>query len=299
MVWLGVKRLGKKLGFKKTDTETLGFVENIFVKIADRMGMKTAEIIFPELNENDQAYIVRLFGENKVKEYRWINNGIFIIFRENFLPYSVRKINNLIVLLSDYFKSKYSMEHKCQNCGKNNTGEIYYTKDGSKYLCGDCLNDIESELYEERVNYDQIPSNYFIGFLGSMLFSIPGILLTVIFFIFLKNIASVSALLYVFLAKIGYEKFKGKLTWFGSMIISFSGIVMTVIGIIISYVVLIISQTKTFNKLFEIMQMPEIQRELSINIISALFLSLIVIVINFLQIRKDWPFPKIKKAKEM
>jgi hypothetical protein len=69
----------EEIRFKKTDTEVLGFVKNIFVKIADRREMKTAEIIFPDfpdIDENDKAYIVELFGENNVKEYNWINNRL-------------------------------------------------------------------------------------------------------------------------------------------------------------------------------------------------------------------------------
>jgi hypothetical protein len=299
MVWLGIKRIGKKLGFRKTDTEALGFVGNIFAKIADRMGMKTLEIIFPSFDDNDKEFVLKFFAENKIKEYDWKQDGVLIIFRENFLPYSVKKIHNIIISISNYFGNKYPLEHKCQNCGQLNEGDIYFIKDDSKYLCNSCLDDITNKLHEEKIKDDQLPSNYLMGFLGSIIFPIPGILLTIILFVFLNKIAAMSALLYITLAKLGYTKFKGKLTQFGSIIISCSGILMTAIGIVVSYIVCIVFQIKTFDGIFDILKIPEVQNELAFNIKFALFLSLIVIIINLFQMKKEWSFPKIKRAKEI
>jgi hypothetical protein len=300
MVCLGIKKLGENLGLEKTDSEAVGFVKNIYVKIADRIGMKTVEIIFPEFTEDDKEILEQVFNENKVKEFNLFKDGVTIIFRESFLPYPIKKIHSLINIIVEYFNGKYPLlGKKCQNCGQFKKGANYYTKDGSKYLCDNCLNEIERKLNEEKINYDLIPKNYCLGILGSVLFSVPGILLTLIIFIFTRKIAAVSVLLYLLLAEIGYRKFKGKMTIFGAVIISSSGIIMIFIGIIVSYILSIAFQMKTFDGLWEMLNMPEIQKELSLNIILALLISLICIILNLFQLKKRWSFPKIKKTKRI
>jgi hypothetical protein len=220
MVWLGIKKLGKQLNLQKSTSEALGIVKNSFVKIADRMGMKTLEIIFPENNEEDMENIIKILKNNKIKEYNFMENGISIIYRESFVPYSIKKIRILVDFITDYFYKKYpNIIHKCHKCHTTTEANIYYSNNGSIYLCDNCLKEIENKIYEEKLNYTMIPSNYIFGFIGALFFSIPGIIITTLFFIFLKGITACSGLSYVVLGKIGYQKFKGKMTPIGAIII--------------------------------------------------------------------------------
>jgi hypothetical protein len=300
MVWLGIKKLGRALRFKRTDAEALGFVENTFVKIADRMGMKTLEMIFPEFDEADRERVEAVFKEYKVKEHSWGVKAVTVTFRENFAPYSVKKIQEIINAVAGYIKEKYPREEpKCQHCGNSANGEVYYTKNESLYLCENCRDEWENKLREEKDAFDRLPEHYFPGLAGALLFAIPGIIVTVLFFVFLQSIAAVSTVLYIFLAKKGYVKFKGKPNQFGALIISFAGVLMTVAGIAVSFVALIVKETKSFERIFEILKIPEVQQEISRNVVSALILSSVFLAINWFTMKKEWSFSELKKAEEI
>jgi hypothetical protein len=140
------------------------------------------------------------------------------------------------------------------------------------------------------------------GFIGALLFSIPGIIVTVIFFVFLDRLAAVSALIYVVLASKGYKMFKGKVSPIGALITILVGIIMIGIGMFVAYAVLIFKELKAvdFDMLMFILGMPEVGRELLMNIVLSYVISGIYIVVQLFQMMKEWKFSKtIKEAREI
>jgi hypothetical protein len=300
MVWLGIKKLGKSLNFKQAGSEAAGLVENIFVKIAGRRNMKTLEIIFPEFSENDKGNLAALFKENKVKEYAWIDRGVRITFREYFIPYSVKKMGALIEAAAAYAKKTYpTLEQSCHTCHSATKADIYYVNDSCFYICEKCLGELEDRLHKEEANDLMVPTNYLAGFLGALLFSIPGIILTVVMFNFLNIVAAISSIAYIYLAKIGYKKFEGKINGFGSFIVSGVGILMPAAGFFAGYSLLIYRIVRSFEIVGEVFKVPEVQRELGMNILIALMVSSVFIVINLLRTYGEWSRRVLKKAKDL
>jgi hypothetical protein len=72
MLWPGLKKLGKELQLKRTDSEVVGKVQNCFVKVYDGMNMKVLEIFVPEINDSDKEYMIKILGTKKVKNYEWL-----------------------------------------------------------------------------------------------------------------------------------------------------------------------------------------------------------------------------------
>jgi hypothetical protein len=297
MLWPGIKKLGRELHFKRTESEIVGMLENCFVKMYDGKNMKVVELYVPELDDFDKEIVVDKLQLNKIKKYTWVTNGIKIIFSEYFRPYSIKKIRNILNEITSYFSKKYPNDNpKCHKCNIQKKSDIYCIGNESMYLCDDCLREYENNMHETSFEYQQIPTNYFTGFIGALLFSIPGVILTIILFVFLNTLGAVSALLYVVLGIKGYKKFKGKITPFGAFIIIGVGLIMTSIGVITAYSILILKEiikeinTIDFGILIEIFKLPEIQRELMQNLILAYLVSGVFFILQFFQMKKEWHY---------
>jgi rubrerythrin len=303
MLWPGIKKLGKELGLKRTNSEVVGTLKNCFVKMYDGMNMKVLEIYPPEADDADKEHISGLLKQNKVKQHDWLNNGVKIIFQEYIRPYSMKKIKNILSVIVEYFEHKYPDTIPiCQKCYDQKEAGVYYVGNESNYLCADCLRKFKKDLDNEHWEYQQLPTNYLKGFIGALLFSIPGIIVTVIFFVFLDRLAAISALIYVVLATKGYKMFKGKVSPIGALITILVGIIMIAIGMFVAYSVLIFKELKAvdFDMLMFILGMPEVGRELLMNIVLSYVISGIYIVVQLFQMMKEWKFSKtIKEAREI
>jgi hypothetical protein len=303
MIWPGIKKLGKELGFKRTNSQISGTLKNCFVKMYDGHNLKVLEIYPPELDDADKEYVLNILNQNKIKKNEWENNGVKIIFQEYIRPYSIVKIKNILFTIVEHFEQKYPDKiPNCQKCANQKEADVYSVGNESIYLCPDCLRKYKTDLDNEYLEYQQLPTNYLSGFLGALLFSLPGIIVTVLFFVFLDRLAAISALLYVVLGAKGYKTFKGKVSPFGAFIIIAVGIIMIGIGTLVAYSVLIFKEFKMvdIDLLMEILEIPEIQRELWINIAISYVVSAFYIVFQLLQMMKEWKFSKnIEKAKSI
>lgn len=291
MLWPGIKKLGKELQLKRTDLEVVGMVKNCLVKMYDGNNMKVLELLFPATNDIDKEFLTNILAQNKIKKYDWLTNGIRIIFTELIKPYSMLKIKTILLSITDYFEKTYPDDKPlCDKCSMEKNADIYYVGNSSFYLCDDCLDQYKSDMRNADWEYKQIPTNYLSGFIGATLFSIPGILATVLFFIFLNRIAALSAMLYVYLGIKGYSKFKGKITPIGVSIIILSGLIMVGIGIFIAYSALIIKTLGSFNinMLIDILKIPDVQRELMTNLIMSYVVSGIFFIFQLFQMMKEW-----------
>jgi hypothetical protein len=303
MLWPGIKKFGKELGLKRTNSQVVGTLKNCFIKMYDGNNIKVLEIFPPEMDDTDKEHIVNILNQNKIKKNEWQDNGVKIIFQEYIRPYSIVKIKNILFAIVEYFEQKYPDKIPgCHKCGNQRESDVYDIGNTSIFLCPDCLRKYKTDLDNKYLEYQQLPTNYLSGFFGALLFSLPGIVVTVLFFVFLDRLAAISALLYVVLGIKGYKTFKGKISPFGAFIIIAVGMLMVGIGTLVAYSVLIFKEIKMFNIdiLMEILKMPEIQRELWINIVISYVVSGFFIVFQLFQMIKGWKFSKIiEKAKNI
>jgi hypothetical protein len=303
MLWPGIKKLGKELQLKRTNSEVVGIIKNCFIKMYDGNGMKVLELFAPEMDNMDKEKIVNTLKQNKIKKYDWLINGIRIIFPEIIRSYSIDKIKNILDEFVEYFKLKYPVGiPQCHKCGIHKKADTYYIDNTSLYICEDCLKEYEDNINNKYQDYQQLPTNYFNGFIGALVFSVPGIFLTILFFIFFNKLAAVSTLLYIFLGIKGYKIFKGKISPFGAFLIIMVGIIMTGLGILAAYSVYIMKEIKTIdiNKLISIFKIPEIQKEFKMNLIMSYIVSGLYLVFQLFQMIREWKFSiKIEKARDM
>jgi hypothetical protein len=339
MLWPGIKKIGRELQLKRTKSEVVGEMENCYVKMYDWRNMKVLELYVPELDDVDKKSIGEKLKSSKIKNYVWLNNEIKITFWELFRPYSINKIKNILIELVEYFSQKYpGRKPKCHSCDTQKKADVYCVGDVPLYLCDDCLRENENKMHEASIEYQQIPTNYFSGFIGALLFSIPGIILTVFLF-FLGKLSAISSLAYVFLGIMGYHKFKGKVTPFGVFIIMSVAIIMTGIGVIVSYAMIIFRELESMDFellivcegyiprplgrikgmypesntlpkqhtspfrarwLIEVLKFPEVKKEVMLNLGLAYLVSAFCLVYQFFKLKNEWNYNfNIQKPEEI
>jgi hypothetical protein len=303
MLWPGIKKIGNELHLKRTNFEVVGIFRNCLVKLYDGLNMKVLEIIAPEMIDSDKEHIIRKLEISKVKKYEWFEYGVKIIFNEYFFPYSINKIKNILLEFTEYFLTKYpDKKLHCQKCGISKELEVYSIDSMTLAICEDCYKLFESEINDKNLENKYVPTNYLSGFIGSLLFSIPGILVTVIFFIFFNSLTAISSALYVLLGIKGYKKFNGKYSRFGVILIILSTIIMVGFGIIVSYSVFILKELKTIDieMLINILKLSETKHEILKNIILSYVVSGIYLVFQLIQMMKEWkPEKVIQKARDI
>ena len=303
MLWPGIFKLGKELELKRIDLEVVGMIKNCFVKLYDGRNMKVLELFAPEINDADKEHIINRLNETKVKKFEWLEYGIKIIFNEYLRPYSIKKIKSIIIDICDYFSEKYpGQKLHCQKCGNLNDLDVYSYGTASLAVCADCQKSSEIEIENINTETRYAPDNYFSGFIGSLLYSIPGILATIVMFVFLNALAAISSVLYVFLGIKGYKKFKGKTTRFGAFLIILSTLIMVGLGIILSYCVYIIKELGIFDidMLIYILKIPEVQQEIIKNIAVSYVVSGVYLIFQLIKLMREWKTEiTIKKAQEL
>ena len=305
MLWPGLKKLGKELNLKRTDSEVVGIIKNCFVKMYDGNSVKVLELYAPEIDDADKEAIIGILEQeqHKIKKYEWLEKGIRIIFPELFKPYSIEKIRNLLNELLAYFGDKYSAQKLgCQFCGGQKETDVYCIGTAPVFICDDCHKETEEKLNSENMEQQFVSGNYFSGFLGAFLFSILGILLTIIFFVFLDILAALSAVAYMYLGVKGYKMFKGKQSPFGVFIIIMTGLIMIAVGVFISYCIIILRGIGSIDieLLRYVLANPEVQRELIWNIVLSYIVSALFVFSQLAKMAKEWKTNKaIHKAKEI
>lgn len=314
MIFPGLKKLGNQFNFKNNGRFIYGFINNTYVMFADGTNQKNVWFRFPNsLGESDKVKISSWKKKGYAKSIDFLEGQAFhveITFTEYFLPFKISKIKEVIEDITDYIKGKYPEQNvKCcgENCISESELNIFDIEGLPLPMCPSCVHRLENLIENDYEDFKQQPNNYLNGTIAAFLFSIPGIIVTFLFFL-LGSIAAVSGLVYFYLAQKGYVWAKGKMNKIGVLIISFVSLAYTVIGTYLSYIAVIVKEVlklpdikgvpmlELITLAFESVKTPEVKRELLTNIYLSLLLCGICIVINMVQALKSTGKTKIKKA---
>ncbi len=313
MIYPGLKKLGKELGFENNGHLVYGFINNTYVAFMDGSNRKFVYFRFPsDLDEEDKNKLLSWKKKGYAKTVIFSEGNIFDVefeFTEYFVPFKISKIKEVIEDIANYFNEKYA-DKKPVCCGDNcNQTEnlVFYDVDTVPvFFCPSCKMKLENRINNEYEELQEQPNNYLKGTAASILFSIPGHLVTFIFF-WLGKIAAVSGLLYFFLAQKGFIWAKGKLNKIGVLIISLLSLINTVIGTFISYIAVVVIKILKLPEAegipvaslirfsLESLQDNEVRRELFVNLGLSLILCGIFIVIKMIELFKTSGKIKINK----
>jgi hypothetical protein len=193
-----------------------GYEKDYLVNMGDGRGVKT--VIFSNLNIPYELVleVESAINDNKknmkYSSFEMDQHTISFTLRESVLPVSEKALLNLITYCSNLLHEKgIESSKKCTTCGSEKTDLYYYNHtDLHLPLCSSCYTKESYTIEKEKREYNSEDKNYGRGFLGSIIFNIPGLILWMGIAVLLESIAGIMAFVLFYLGKKGYEKFGGK-----------------------------------------------------------------------------------------
>jgi len=258
MIFPKTKKIAKELHWHKTKDSIFGLYKGYFFNVSDSGLLSNPRIKFVNATVDplteEQKILIKKELDNHKKNLKFtyfeINNtSIIFQFAENLSTTKLEIIYALFDFLIDLFKKlNVSEQNKCHNCGANNEISYYDLNDTGILLCNNCFEQTEKSFYEIEKKRISEERNYFIGFLGSIVFSIPAILVWVLIAVYLERLSSAMALIIAFIGLKGYDYFKGKQGKLTKYIIVFTNILSILLANAATVIALLMKEGLTFNQ---------------------------------------------------
>ena len=239
MIYKSLKKFARNKNWHRTDDSVFGlykeFCYNIFQSgVMSNPGYKMIHCNTGDLNEKQVTNLQKYLDTNKTKfGYKVIEFGqdfIRVIFYENL---RMTKIANLDSFLENFSEQLIveKVDKVIQNEITSNSDYGFYNLSGEGViLTTDDYNRIRTEIQRIDGKEDIERSSYLRGLIGAILFSIPVVILWLLFAIYLGMLSTGFGLIMAFAGYFGYEKFKGRLGFPTKWIL----IIVTIISILLA-----------------------------------------------------------------
>lgn len=264
MIFPKAKKIAKELDWYKTKDGVFGLYKGYFFNVSDASILSNPQYKFVtattnNLNEDQKLQIKNELDANKkilkFTTFEISDNSIFFQFAENLTYTKLKTVYTLFDFLVDLFKKlNISEQNKCHNCGTKENIKYYDLNDSGVILCNPCFRQIESSYHKIEIERISAEKNYFTGFLGSLVFSIPGIIAWVLIAVYVERLASAMAMVIAFLGLKGYDYFKGQHGKLTKYIIVFSNIISILIANATTVIALLVNEGLTITQSIEELQ---------------------------------------------
>jgi len=272
MIFPKAKKIAKELDWHTTKNGVFGLYKGYFFNVKDANLLNNPQFKYviatiDDLNEEQKSQIKTELEANKkmlkFSDYEIGDMTIFFRFIENFTYTKIKTVYSLFDFLVDLFKRlNIPEQNKCHNCGTKENISYYDLNDTGIILCNTCFHQTENSYYEiEREKYLE-NKNYLTGLFGSIIFSIPGIIIWVLIAVYLGRLASAMAIVIAFLGIKGYDYFKGRRGKLTKYIIVISNIISILLANVTTIIVILINEGLTLNQSFVELQTNEVARNL-------------------------------------
>ena len=272
MIFPKAKKIAKELDWHKTKDGVFGLYKGYFFNVADASLLSNPQFKFvtattDNLSEEQKQQIKTELDTNKKSlkftTFEISDNSIFFQFAENLTYTKLKMVYSLFDFLVDLFKKlNISEQNKCHNCGTNQKINYYDLNDTGIILCNTCFNQTENSFYEierERISEEK---NYLTGFLGSIVFSIPGIIAWVLIAVYLERLASAMAMVIAFLGLKGYDYFKGRHGKLTKYLIVLSNIICILIANATTVIAMLVKEGLTISQAFTEFQINQAAKDI-------------------------------------
>ncbi|MBT1710029.1 hypothetical protein KK062_17415 [Fulvivirgaceae bacterium PWU5] len=220
MLFPKAKKIARTLGWHKTENSVFGFYKGYSFTIGDgpllgNPQYKYVEADMGTLTGEQRQQLWETLTKNKkilrFTKFEISQRTVYIQFIEVWRFTKSKTVYALLDFLAAQFATIGAMAgDTCSTCNSRDGVVAYNQSETGVMLCQQCFSIKEKELgQQERQNLLE-EKNYIAGFVGSILFSAPGIVAWVLLAVYLERMAAVMALLIAFLGVKGYVFFKGK-----------------------------------------------------------------------------------------
>ncbi len=268
MIFPKAKKIAKKLDWHVSKNGVFGIYKNYFFNVSDAHLLNNPQFKFVEAtvdnltDEKESIIRTELIDNKKDLKYSSFEvheNRIYIKFIENLSFTKLKIVYSLLDFLVDLFnRVGLPEQNKCHNCDSKVNNDYYTLNDKGLILCDVCSRQIKDNIYEKEREQISLEKNYFFGFLGSILFSILGIIAWVLIAVYLELIASIMSMVIAYLGYSGYNFFKGRNGGLTKYIILISNIICIVFANIATIITLLIQEGLTLSESIAEFQINEI-----------------------------------------
>lgn len=297
MIFPKAKKIAKELDWHKTKDGVFGLYKGYFFNVSDASLLSNPQYKFvtataDNLTEDQKLQIKNELDANKkilkFTTFEISDNSIFFQFAEILTSTKIQTVYSLFDFLVDLFKKlNISEQNKCHSCGTRENINFYNLNDTGIILCNTCFNLTENnfnEIDKERISLEK---NYLTGFIGSIIFSIPGIIAWVLVAVYLERLASGMALIIAFLGIKGYDYFKGRHGKLTKHIIVLTNIASILIANVATLIALLVKEGLTINQALFEFQTNQVAKDVFIQNTIISFILALIVWIWLLFIMKD------------
>lgn len=272
MIFPKAKKIAKEQDWHKTKSSVFGLYKGYFFTVGDASLWSNPQYKYitaetGKLTEGQKQHLhSELENNKKLLKYSTIeigDSGLLIQFFEHLTSTKIKTVYTLLDFLVELFK-KYDVpeQNKCHNCQAKDRLDYYNANDSGLILCNPCFQEAENQFYEiEREKFSE-EKNYFTGFLGSIIFSIPAIIAWVLVAVYLETLVSAMALVIAFLGLQGYNFFKGKQGKLTNYLIVLSNILCIIMANVATIGFLLIQEGLSFNEAIQELQTNPVAQDL-------------------------------------
>lgn len=260
MLFPKAKRIAREQGWHITNSEAFGLYKDYFFKVGDGDLLSNPEYKYivskiPALTDDQRQNVENELNSNKkilkYSSFEIVNDLLTITFIENLKHTPLKRVYGMLDFLVDKFvQIGVPKQSSCHTCIATKDLDYYNMNDSGIILCKKCSREIEDDFYEiERIKISE-QKNYFSGFIGSLLFSLLGIIAWVLVAVYMNLLASGMAIAIAFLGIKGYDYFKGRHGKFTNLIIVLSNFLCILLSNIATVIFLLIREGLTLSDSF-------------------------------------------------
>ena len=284
MIYNKLQKFGREKGWYRTKMSIFGIYNNYLFNIyqgnvTSSPQYKTIVCRTEKMSENQALEIKQLLTDNKKSiKYDLLEVGIDFIsitFYENLLPTKAAKLDETLNFISKELsdrniKSKY-------NCAGNLT---HYDLSGEGVLLSQQDFISQSSEIGQIDTMDKLEKHsYLNGFIGSLIYSLPIIILWVLLAVYLERLSTGLGVVIALAGSFGYEKLKGKLGFWSKWIIVLSNLIVIFLANVAVIAFILWREDVPFSEMLNLFQVnSELQKFFKTN----LFISGMLGVIGWL-----------------
>lgn len=238
--------MGSHLKWYHSKNRIFDFVKGYFFQIGatpliDNPNFKFIEISLPTyLDEPTRKSIIDAIDKKKnvIKHTRVMfhEHVLFLQFIQVFRYVKEKKLTIAVKAVANILEELRIERNKvCAICDREVEFDIYHQNNIGILCCQPCFETNKSFYNDENRKFKHQELNYFQGFLGSLLFSMGGVILWVLIAVFFNYITTLGAFVIAFLSQIGFTYFKGKPDSNMKYFVILAGIIAIILANFLSY----------------------------------------------------------------
>ncbi|MEL7248867.1 MAG: hypothetical protein AAFZ63_28365 [Bacteroidota bacterium] len=231
-----LKKVGKSNGLFLDGIGMFGLIQNLPITLFQDSDGRGHLLLHIERIEEQVKDLLSVFENRKkdlrIKEVSCVEHMLHLEFKSFFLDEKLaNKLRESIRLIDAFCEDKaLTLLPNCQRCKEQKELRAYTLNENGVLLCEDCSTAVESEIIEINTALGDQERNHLKGFLGAVLFALPGVLLWGVLEYFLGVVSLATSILIAWLNFAGYTYFQGRQDQYAKWIIIGANMVSISLG---------------------------------------------------------------------